>query len=93
MAVDMRLPSVRKQVTDSLLSATTGKHLVVPGDVITSDTGFMRGHGTYMDEEKLTASVAGEVERVNKLICVRPLKTRLTPACRSVEQEISLLYH
>lgn len=35
-----------------------------------------RGHGTYLDEEKLTASVAGEVERVNKLICVRPLKTR-----------------
>ncbi|GAA6069963.1 exosome complex component RRP4 [Tachysurus ichikawai] len=34
------------------------------------------GHGTYMDDEKLTASVAGEVERVNKLICVRPLKTR-----------------
>uniref|UniRef100_A0A8C1BV89 Exosome component 2 n=1 Tax=Cyprinus carpio carpio TaxID=630221 RepID=A0A8C1BV89_CYPCA len=35
-----------------------------------------RGHGTYMDEDRLTASVAGEVERVNKLICVRPLKTR-----------------
>ncbi|XP_036823722.1 exosome complex component RRP4 isoform X3 [Oncorhynchus mykiss] len=29
-----------------------------------------------MDEEKLTASVAGEVERVNKLVCVRPLRTR-----------------
>uniref|UniRef100_A0A8C4SSL7 Exosome component 2 n=1 Tax=Erpetoichthys calabaricus TaxID=27687 RepID=A0A8C4SSL7_ERPCA len=35
-----------------------------------------RGHGTYMDDEKLVASVAGVVERVNKLICVRPLKTR-----------------
>lgn len=35
-----------------------------------------RGHGTYVDEEKLTASVAGEVQRVDKLICVRPLKTR-----------------
>jgi len=49
---------------------------VVPGDVITSDSGFMRGHGTYMDDENLTASVAGEVQRVDKLICVRPLKTR-----------------
>ncbi|XP_043914487.1 exosome complex component RRP4 isoform X2 [Protopterus annectens] len=29
-----------------------------------------------MSEEKLLASVAGVVERVNKLICVRPLKTR-----------------
>lgn len=35
-----------------------------------------RGHGTYTEDEKLMASVAGEVERVNKLICVRPLKTR-----------------
>ena len=35
-----------------------------------------RGHGTYMEEEKLHASVAGVVERVNKLICVKPLKTR-----------------
>uniref|UniRef100_A0A4W5K462 Exosome component 2 n=1 Tax=Hucho hucho TaxID=62062 RepID=A0A4W5K462_9TELE len=77
MAADMRLPTIRKQVSlSSSLSALDGKDLVVPGDVITSDTGFMRGHGTYMDEEKLTASVAGEVERVNKLICVRPLKTR-----------------
>ncbi|CAM4533717.1 hypothetical protein R3I94_003794 [Phoxinus phoxinus] len=77
MAVEMRLPALHKHV-----SLTTSqphrddKHLVVPGDVITSDTGFMRGHGTYMDEDRLTASVAGQVERVNKLICVKPLKTR-----------------
>lgn len=35
-----------------------------------------RGHGTYVDEEKLIASVAGAVERVNKLVCVKALKTR-----------------
>ncbi|XP_022099167.1 exosome complex component RRP4-like [Acanthaster planci] len=52
------------------------KRLVTPGDVITSDTDFMRGHGTYMEEDKLHASVAGVVETVNKLICVKPLKTR-----------------
>ncbi|CAG5867481.1 unnamed protein product [Menidia menidia] len=75
MAVDMRLPTVSKTVSLSV-SAFDRKDLVVPGDVITSDTGFMRGHGTYVDEEKLTASVAGEVQRVDKLICVRPLKTR-----------------
>ncbi|KAM3873878.1 exosome complex component RRP4 isoform 2-T2 [Diretmus argenteus] len=75
MAADMRLPIIRKPVS-LLTSASDRKDLVVPGDVITSDTGFMRGHGTYMDDEKLTASVAGEVERVDKLICVRPLKTR-----------------
>lgn len=50
--------------------------LVSPGDVITRDAGFMRGHGTYMADEILYASVAGLVERVNKLISVTPLKTR-----------------
>ncbi|KAK3088066.1 hypothetical protein FSP39_014208 [Pinctada imbricata] len=51
-------------------------NLVSPGNIITADTGFMRGHGTYMEDDKLYASVAGVVERVNKLICVKPLKTR-----------------
>ena len=46
------------------------------GDVITRDSGFMRGHGTYMTDDVLYASVAGVVERVNKLISVTPLKTR-----------------
>ena len=35
-----------------------------------------RGHGTYTCDGKLYASVAGVVERVNKLICVKPLKSR-----------------
>ena len=38
--------------------------------------GYMRGHGTYMDQDVLFASVAGVVERVNKLISVTPVKTR-----------------
>ncbi|KAB1280148.1 Exosome complex component RRP4 [Camelus dromedarius] len=75
MAMEMRLPVPRKPVSESL-GRETKKHLVVPGDTITTDTGFMRGHGTYMGEEKLIASVAGPVERVNKLICVKALKTR-----------------
>ncbi|CAI8022790.1 Exosome complex component RRP4, partial [Geodia barretti] len=52
-------------------------HLVAPGDVITTDTGFMRGHGTYhSDDGKLVASVAGVVQRINRLISVRPLQSR-----------------
>jgi exosome complex component RRP4 len=52
--------------------------VVTPGEVITSDsTQFLRGHGTYIDEQgRLVASVAGTVERVNKLISVRPPKAR-----------------
>lgn len=53
------------------------EQLVAPGDVITRDPGYMRGHGTYCsDQDILCASVAGVVERVNKLISVTPLKTR-----------------
>eukprot|EP00128_Syssomonas_multiformis_P007835 Colp12_sorted_trinity150504_noHs@22811 len=51
-------------------------HIVTPGEVITKESGYMRGHGTYVVGENLVASVAGIVERVNKLICVRPLRTR-----------------
>ncbi|XP_067662549.1 exosome complex component RRP4-like [Haliotis asinina] len=72
--VDIRLASARvRQKTGDIEEIN---NLVTPGDVITADTGFMRGHGTYMEDEKLHSSVAGVVERVNKLICVKPLKTR-----------------
>lgn len=38
---------------------------------------YCRGHGTYIeDDTALKASVAGSVEQVNKLISVRPLKSR-----------------
>ncbi|XP_014216382.1 exosome complex component RRP4 [Copidosoma floridanum] len=48
-----------------------------PGEEISTQPDFLRGHGTYVDEqEMLRASVAGRLERVNKLISVRPYKTR-----------------
>ncbi|KAH8033322.1 hypothetical protein HPB51_010238 [Rhipicephalus microplus] len=73
MAVDVRLFSAGKRHHGE---NTRPKGLVAPGDVITTDAGFMRGHGTYIDNEQLLSSVAGAVEKVNKLITVRPLKTR-----------------
>uniref|UniRef100_A0A674HIM9 Exosome complex component RRP4 n=1 Tax=Taeniopygia guttata TaxID=59729 RepID=A0A674HIM9_TAEGU len=74
-AVTMRLPAVRAPL-DSSAPRGGEKHLVAPGDTITTDTAYMRGHGTYVEEDKLIASVAGVVERVNKLVCVRALKGR-----------------
>ncbi|XP_062361536.1 exosome complex component RRP4 isoform X2 [Cinclus cinclus] len=71
----MRLPAVRAPL-DSRARRGGEKHLVAPGDTITTDTGYMRGHGTYVEDDKLIASVAGVVERVNKLVCVRALKAR-----------------
>lgn len=34
------------------------------------------GHGTYAEDDSLKASVAGVMQKVNKLICIRPLKSR-----------------
>uniref|UniRef100_A0A0B6ZXW5 Uncharacterized protein n=1 Tax=Arion vulgaris TaxID=1028688 RepID=A0A0B6ZXW5_9EUPU len=75
MSVDIRLASSRATGADFYHGENPG-NIVTPGDIITANTGFMRGHGTYMEDECLHASVAGTVERVNKLISVRPLKTR-----------------
>ncbi|KAH8370594.1 hypothetical protein KR093_004271 [Drosophila rubida] len=47
-----------------------------PGEVLMPESGFMRGHGTFVEEENIVASVAGVIEKVNKLISVRPLKSR-----------------
>lgn len=73
---DIRLASACVRTADVNPNRQELDNLVTPGDIITSDTGFMRGHGTYMEDDRLHASVAGVVDRVNKLICVRPLKTR-----------------
>jgi hypothetical protein len=37
---------------------------------------MVRGHGTYVDNEEVIASVAGLVDRVNKLITVKAVRTR-----------------
>uniref|UniRef100_A0A098LYR3 Exosome complex component RRP4 n=1 Tax=Hypsiglena sp. JMG-2014 TaxID=1550645 RepID=A0A098LYR3_9SAUR len=76
-AVEFRLPAARKRLATNVSRSSGGERdLVVPGDTITTDPGYMRGHGTYLGDEKLIASVAGVVERVNKLVCVKALKTR-----------------
>lgn len=50
--------------------------LVLPGDVLSDDPTSMRGHGTFLLDGRIVASVAGIVERIGKLISVRPLKSR-----------------
>ncbi|GAX77838.1 hypothetical protein CEUSTIGMA_g5280.t1 [Chlamydomonas eustigma] len=56
------------------------KGFVAAGDdiEIEEQEGFLRGHGTYLVDNKLKATICGVVERVNKLVYVRPLKTRYT---------------
>ena len=43
--------------------------------------GRYRGHGTYVDNEEVISSVAGTVERVNKLVTVKAIRTRCTEFC------------
>ena len=51
--------------------------LVTPGEPIPTEPGCLRGHGTLLRADgALVATVAGVVERVNKLVSVRPLRSR-----------------
>ncbi|KAG6808012.1 hypothetical protein H0H92_005693 [Tricholoma furcatifolium] len=53
-----------------------GFKITYPGESLTSSQAYMRGHGTYVDNEEVIASVAGTIERVNKLVTVRATRTR-----------------
>ncbi|KAI9788397.1 MAG: exosome non-catalytic core subunit rrp4 [Peltula sp. TS41687] len=57
------------------------KAIVTPGEIITDDPQWMRGHGTFVtpDTTSIIATVAGTVQKTNKLLSVRPLRARYTP--------------
>ncbi|KAK9782585.1 hypothetical protein SCAR479_00928 [Seiridium cardinale] len=61
--------------------ARRGESIVTPGEVITEDAQWMRGHGTYTLPEppQIVSSVAGTLSKTNKLLSVRPLRARYTP--------------
>ncbi|KAI2630041.1 hypothetical protein GGS21DRAFT_525222 [Xylaria nigripes] len=55
--------------------------IVTPGQTVTEDPQWMRGHGTYttVDPPAIVSSVAGTLAKTNKLLSVRPLRARYTP--------------
>lgn len=64
----------------------SSKHIVTPGELVTSDPQWMRGHGTFIPSSaaavgttEITSTVAGTVTKTNKLLSVRPLRARYTP--------------
>lgn len=69
--------SILGEAATSLADTT----FVCVGDTIETDNeqGFLRGHGTQEIDGKLAATLCGVVERVNKLISVKPLRTRYSP--------------
>jgi exosome complex component RRP4 len=58
-----------------------GKSIVTPGETITDDPQWMRGHGTYIPPSTtaITSTVAGTLHKTNKLLSVTPLRARYTP--------------
>ncbi|TLS28690.1 hypothetical protein PpBr36_01526 [Pyricularia pennisetigena] len=89
-APSQRFPSSRMDDSDSDSDSDAGAQLamaggegdiVTPGQVITEDPQWMRGHGTYTlpASPAIISSVAGTVSRTNKLLSVRPMRARYTP--------------
>lgn len=50
--------------------------ITIPGALVRSAKGCMRGHGTFLQDDNLISSVAGQIEKVNQLIRVNPIKMR-----------------
>jgi len=59
----------------------SAKDIITPGETVTDDPQWMRGHGTFIAPEstEIVATVAGTIQKTNKLLSVRPLRARYTP--------------
>jgi exosome complex component RRP4 len=51
------------------------QQLILPGQLISKDLQFLNGHGTFRNDG-IYSSICGTLKRTNKLIQVKPLKTR-----------------
>ncbi|OBA23912.1 hypothetical protein METBIDRAFT_30279 [Metschnikowia bicuspidata var. bicuspidata NRRL YB-4993] len=67
---DEDIPSSHRQNTEQ------NNAIVTPGELVTDDPTWMKGHGTYFLDNQTFSSVAGNVSRVNRLLSVIPLRGR-----------------
>lgn len=63
---------------------TRSRTIITPGELITSDAQWMRGHGTFASsaaEEipSIRSTLAGTLQKTNKLLSIVPLRARYTP--------------
>ncbi|KAF2091563.1 exosome complex exonuclease RRP4 [Saccharata proteae CBS 121410] len=60
---------------------TSQQSIVTPGETVTDDPQWMRGHGTYVPEDSsaILSTVAGTVLKTNKLLSITPLRARYIP--------------
>lgn len=78
--VDKMLEKEHKRALKTPTSGVAnGGGIVTPGELITEDSTWMRGHGTYYLDEFTFSSVAGRVSQVNKLLSVVPFMGKYHP--------------
>ncbi|KAF2068356.1 hypothetical protein CYY_010316 [Polysphondylium violaceum] len=69
----------KKQDTDETINSNAAffsKKLVIPGQVISREGEYLKGHGTFHNRSHLVASVCGTLEKVDKLVSVKAVKAR-----------------
>lgn len=64
---------------DSRQQEVRANAIVTPGELITSDPVWMKGHGTYFINDKTYSSVVGNISRVNRLLSVNAIRGKYTP--------------
>ncbi|KAF2202411.1 hypothetical protein GQ43DRAFT_439746 [Delitschia confertaspora ATCC 74209] len=66
---------------DNDFTSSNSHSIVTPGETITSDPQWMRGHGTYIPPNSTTiiSTLAGTLQKTNKLLSVTPLRARYAP--------------
>ena len=60
---------------------STTTNVITPGQTVTSDPQWMRGHGTFADTDSaaIRSTLAGTLQKTNKLLSIVPLRARYTP--------------
>lgn len=72
-------------IDDDLPTPAFGKKrsttIITPGQTVTDDPQWMRGHGTYASEDTtaIRSTLAGTLQKTNKLLSIVPLRARYTP--------------
>lgn len=78
-----RRSDAHERIADEALheEQDTDTMIAMPGQAIASSALYMRGHGSYIDpaHKEIVSLLSGSVDRVNKLISVRPVRTRYRP--------------
>ncbi|WPH01269.1 Hypothetical protein R9X50_00410700 [Acrodontium crateriforme] len=61
--------------------ATHSTNIITPGQTVTDDVQWMRGHGTFAeaDSTAIRSTLAGTLQKTNKLLSIVPLRARYTP--------------